>query len=193
MSNLALNQLTALSPTTNLITVAPGDTVYSPGSVVQVVQNYFSTQSAVSIAASYTAPTDVPDLKATITPKSVNSKIYVMVRWVGEYGTVGQVWNSMWNLKRGSTLIGRDATWPTDRVTGIQTSLLNYYSADNNSTLEAAYFDYLDSPATTGTITYTACMTTDTAFTLYTNRTVGVGAGGYEYATSSVTLWEIAQ
>ena len=99
----------------------------------------------------------------------------------------------MWNLKRGSTLIGRDPTWPTDRNTGIQTSLLNYYGADNNSTLESAYFDYLDSPATTGTITYTACMISDTAFTLYTNRTVGVAAGGYEYATSSVTLWEIAQ
>lgn len=193
MSNLTVGQLSSNDPITNLITVAPGDTVYSPGSVVQVVQAYVIAQSAVSVPSSYTTFTNIPDLTCSITPKSANSRIYVAVRWMGEFSNEAATWNLMWNLRRNGTLIGRNPAWPTDRNTGIQISALSYRDVDSSSTPESVYYDYLDSPASASLLTYQACVETDTAITLYTNRTVAYAAGGHEAGTSSITLWEIAQ
>lgn len=192
MSKLVVSTLESPAAS-GIIQVVPGDIVYSPGSVVQVVQNHTWNQSSVSIPSSYTAFTNVPDLTASITPKSTSSKILVEVRWCGEFSNEGATWNLMWNLRRGTTLIGRNPSWPTDRNTGLMVSYLSYRDADSSSTPEAVFYNYLDSPATTSTITYTACVQTDTAITLWTNRTVGYTSGGHEAGTSSVTLWEIAQ
>jgi hypothetical protein len=193
MSNLTVGRLTSVDPVTHLISVTPGDTVYSPGSVVQVVQNYLWTQNSVSVPSSYTTFTNIPDLVCSITPKSANSRIYVAVRWMGEFGNEAATWNLMWNLRRNGTLVGRNPAWPTDRNTGIQISALSYRDADSSSTPESVYYDYLDSPASTSLLTYQACVETDTAMTLFTNRTVGYTSGGNEAGTSSITLWEIAQ
>jgi hypothetical protein len=191
MSKLVVSQLESPAAS-GLITVSSGDVVYSPGSVIQVIQNHTWDQSATSIPSSYTAFTDIP-LSASITPKSASSKVLVEVRWMGEFSNEAATWNLMWNLKRGTTLIGRNPSWPTDRNTGLMISYLSYRDADSSSTPEGVFFNYLDSPATTSTITYTACVQTDTAITLWTNRTVGYAAGGHEAGTCSVTLWEIAQ
>ena len=193
MSRLVVGQLQAADPSTNLIGVASGDTVYSPGSVVQVVQNYVWAQSAVSVPSSYTTFTNIPDLTCSITPKSATSRIYVAVRWMGEFSNESATWNLMWNLRRNGTLIGRDPAWPTDRNTGIQISALSYRDADSGSTPESVFYDYLDSPASTSQQTYVACVETDVAITLHTNRTVSYTSGGHEAGTSSITLWEIAQ
>lgn len=193
MSKLVVSTLESPAAS-GIITVAPGDIVYSPGSVIQVIQNHTYSQSITSFPASYTTYTNIPELTASITPKSASSKILIEVRWVGEFNAVGVTWDSVWNLKRGTTLIGRDVWTPTDRHVGLAVSSTSYTSADASSTPEMAYFNYLDSPNTTSTITYNACITSgNQSGTVYTNRTVAYTSGGHEAGTSSVTLWEIAQ
>jgi hypothetical protein len=191
MSKLVVSTLESPAAS-GIITVAPGDIVYSPGSVIQVIQNHTYSVSATSFPASYTTFTNIPELTASITPKSASSKILIEVRWFGEFNAVGVTWDSVWNIKRGTTLIGRD-TWLTDRHSGLTVSSLSYYAGDASSTPESAYFTYLDSPNTTSTITYNGCFTSNQGGTIYTNRTVAYTAGGHEAGTSSVTLWEIAQ
>ena len=191
MSKLVVSQLESPAAS-GIITVVAGDIVYSPGSVVQVIQNHTWDQSATSIPSSFTAFTNIP-LTASITPKSSASKILVEVRWMGEFSNAAATYDGMWNLKRGTTLIGRNPSWPTDRNTGLMVSSTSYQASDADSTPELVFFNYLDSPATTSTITYNVCFQSRNAITLWTNRTVAYGASGYEAGTSSVTLWEIAQ
>jgi len=191
MSKLVVSQLESPAAS-GIISVAAGDIVYSPGSVIQVIQNHTYSQSATSFPSSYTTFTNIPELTASITPKSASSKILIEVRWFGEFNNQASSWDGVWNLKRGSTLIGRD-TWLTDRHSGLAITSLSYYAGDASSTPEMAYYNYLDSPNTTSTITYNGCFTSNIAGTLWTNRTIAYAAGGHEAGTSSVTLWEIAQ
>jgi hypothetical protein len=193
MSNLTVSQISGPAANSNQITIPSGHSLYAPGHIIQVIQTHVYSQSTVSVPSSYTTFTNVPDLTATITPKSSSSKIYIVVRWMGEFSNEGATWNLMWNLKRNGSLIGRDPTWPTDRNTGLHVSSLSYRDADSSSTPESVMFNYLDSPGVTSSVTYQACVETDTAITLYTNRTVGYAAGGHEAGTSSITLMEVAQ
>jgi hypothetical protein len=91
MSNLTVGRLSASDPITNRIDVAPGDTVYSPGSVVQMVNNTIYTPTAVAIPNNAVANTNIPDFLASITPKKSTSRIYVQVRWFGELSNVDMV------------------------------------------------------------------------------------------------------
>ena len=192
MSNLTVNQLTASSAVTNLISVAAGDTVYSPGSVVQVVNTTIYTPTAVSIPANYQANTNIPDFFAVITPKKNTSKVYVQVRWFGEWSIQTTNWDSMFGLKRNGTPVGVNPSSQTG-ASGITQSALGYYSNDGNSTPEMMYFDFWDSPNTTSALTYQVYANAIALTTLFTNRTVSAGATSYEYGSSTVTLWEIAQ
>ena len=120
-----------------------------------------------------------------------NSKIWIQVRWCGEYGANG-AWNSMWGITRNGTLIGRTSTDAGGGPYGLAPPTTSYGGGnDNSSTLEAAMYGYYDSPATTSAITYQATFMAISSYTLYINRTV-VGSGD-EYGTSSITAWEIAQ
>lgn len=193
MSNLTVASLSAPLAAGNKINVPSPNILYAPGHIIQVAQNHLWDQTTVSVPSSYTTFTDIPDLTCSITPKSNTSKIYVVVRWMGEFGVVSATWNLMWNLKRNGALIGRNPSWPTDRSTGIQISATSYTSTDANSTPESVIYNFLDSPESISTLTYQACVVTDTANTLYTNRCVSLAAGGYEFGTSSITLMEIAQ
>jgi hypothetical protein len=193
MSNLTVNQLTALDPVTHLINVATGDTVYSPGSVVQVVNTTIYTPTAVSIPAGAAANTNIPDFFATITPKKNTSRIYVQVRWFGELSPQTANWDTMFGLKRNGTAVGVNPN-TAGGSTGISMAAITYYANDASSTPEICSFDFWDSPGTTSGLTYQAyanCV--NAAITLFTNRTVTPGGSGLEYGSSTITLWEIAQ
>lgn len=193
MSNLTLGQLTSNNPISNLITVAAGDTIYSPGSVVQVVNTTIYTPTAVSIPNNAIAYTNVPDLIATITPKSVHSKIYIIVKWFGEFAATNIAWDSMFGIKRNTIPIGENPNTPAGAPRGIYMSSLSYYSNDASSTPETCVFDYYDSPSTVSPIEYQVCINSVYAGTMYTNRTVTAGSAPFEYGSSSITVWEIAQ
>ena len=134
----------------------------------------------------------VADFHATITPRSINSKIFITVRWMGEYGNDNYVYNSMWGLARNGSIIG-PAVNPGVRVWGIQTATLSYNAVDNNSTPETMNFTYLDSPGTIEPCTYQVIFLSYVNITLYTNRTVGdIDSNSYERGTSCLTLVELA-
>lgn len=194
MSRLVVGQLQAADPTTNLISVASGDTVYSPGSVVQVVSTYQVDPYSIGVSSTYNATADLTGLAATITPKSASSRIYMVVRWFGEYNPVSSMgWSTMFNVKRNGTLIGQPPQ-PGTLTLGISMASLSYFANDNDSTPEIAMFDYMDSPSTTSATTYQVCVSSNSGGTMFVNRCVGANtSGGYERGTSSITLWEIAQ
>jgi hypothetical protein len=189
MSNLTVGQLSSNDPITNLITVASGDTVYSPGSVVQMVNTTIYTPTAVSVPANAVSNTNIPDFLVSITPKKSTSRIYVQVRWFGEINAQTTNWDTMFGLKRDGTPVGVNPN-ATGGSRGISMAALSYYLNDANSTPEMMFFDFYDSPNTTSAVTYQVYANTTTANTLFTNRTVG---GGGEFGSSSITLWEIAQ
>lgn len=191
MSRLVVGQLQAADPTTNLISVASGDTVYSPGSVVQVVNTTLYAVTSVSIPNDPTASTNIPDFTCSITPKSTSSKVYVSVRWFGELSPQSANWNTTWGLKRNGSVIGRNPN--ASGRDGISMAALGYYADDGNSTPEMLFFDYWDTPASTSTIAYQVYAASSGTPTIYTNRTVADSGSGYEYGSSTITLWEIAQ
>lgn len=191
MSNLRVNSLSARAGS-GTINVPAGNVLYAPGHVIQVVNTTIYTPTAVAIPANYQANTNIPDFTCTITPKSTTSKIYVMVRWFGEWSIQTTNWESMFGLKRNGTPVGVNPSSTTGSL-GITQSAIGYYSNDGNSTPEMAYFDFHDAPSSIAPVTYQVYANAVAATTLYTNRTVGAGATSYEFGSSTMTLWEIAQ
>ena len=193
MSNLTVNQLTASDPATNLITMASGDTMYSLGSVVQVVNTTLYTPTAVTLPAAAATNTSIPDFFAVITPKKATSRILVQVRWFGELNPQTANWDTMFGLKRNGTAVGVNPN-TAGGATGISMASLSYYLADAASTPEMMFFDFYDSTGVTSALTYQVYANcTSTTPTIYTNRTVTASSASYEYGSSTITLWEIAQ
>ena len=163
-----------------------------PGQIIQVVNTYYTTPSSLSIPASYNTFTDVPGISATITPRSASSKIYMTVRWFGEWSGTNMTWEAMFNIKRNGTPIGLPPQ-PGTNTLGIHMSALSHYAGDADSTPETIFFDYYDSPASTSALTYQLSIASATAGTMYINRCVNATAtGSYERGTSSITLFEIS-
>jgi hypothetical protein len=193
MSNLTVNQLTASSGVTNLISVATGDTVYSVGSVVQVVNTTIYTPTAVTLPAATAANTNIPDFFATITPKKNTSRIYVQVRWYGEINPQSVNWDTMFGLKRNGTAVGVNPT-QGGGATGISMAAISYYANDSATTPEICNFDFWDTPNTTSALTYQVyanCVVSTP--TIFTNRTISASGTSTEFGSSTITLWEIAQ
>jgi len=189
MSRLVVGQLQASDPVTNLISVAAGDTVYSPGSVVQVVNTTLYTPTSVGLngASNFV---NIPSFAATITPKSASSRIYVTARWFGESSPQNTNWDTTFGLRRNGTVIGQNPS--AGGLNGISMAALSYYADDGNSTPEMMYLDFWDTPATTAALTYQVYAASFNPSTLFTNRTVGASGANYEYGSSTITLWEIA-
>lgn len=180
-------------PTGNKLVGVDVGSVYAPGMVIQFLTKPLYTATSVAIPASYTTFTSIPDFNISITPKSATSKIYVMVRWFGEFSPQTNNWDSMFGLKRNGVAVG-NGTGSTGAAQGIAMSAITYYASDANSTPEVMYYDYYDSPNTTTSVTYEVFVCSTAASTLYTNRTVaGGGASGLESGVSTITVWEIAQ
>jgi hypothetical protein len=189
MSRLVVGQLQAADPVTHLVSVAAGDTVYSPGSVVQVVNTTIYTPTAISLngASNFV---NIPNLSATITPKSASSRIYVTSRWFGESNPQNTNWDTTFGLRRNGTIVGQNPS--AGGLNGISMAALSYYADDGNSTPEMMYLDFWDTPATAAALTYQVYAASVNASTLFTNRTVGASGANFEYGSSTITLWEIA-
>jgi hypothetical protein len=197
MSTLATNSLTNINgtgtitlPTGNVLRGTDAGSIYCPGSIVQVVNNFFSTTSALSVPAGYTTFTDIPSFVATIAPKFNTSTILIQARWFGEFADQTPTWDAMFGVKRNGVAVGYPPS--TGASQGITLAAASYYANDGSSTPETMNLTYVDSPATTSSITYQICICATAAHTLYTNRTVGSpGPAGYEFGTSMLTLMEI--
>jgi len=135
------------------------------GSVIQVQSTSTNTTTVIGTANTWTAPTD---LNVSITPKFATSKILIVANVDYDANAAGRM--QWFTLYRDSTNLG-EAT--------------NGFSANTSSggRLQGeAGMNYLDSPNTTSSITYsvyTKCNSTSTYVNLY---------GSY----STITVMEIA-
>lgn len=168
MSELALGQIKGLSVNSNVVTVPSGHTLYAPGHILQVV----SASNGTTTTNSSTTYADT-GLTATITPKSVNSKILVLVSQNGITKTTTHSENStILRVMRDSTEI---------IVFG---SLVGYTGSATYLAGLSVSTDYLDSPATTSPIVYKV------QFKNYVSSSL-VAVNNYG-ERSTITLLEIA-
>ncbi len=202
MSELVTNKITPSTGSSDTVTLGDsGDTFTIPsgvtitnsgtatgfggGIVKQVVQNHVDTASSQSLSAA--TITNVSNLSASITPTSSSSKILVAVRWNGECTATQDL---SFGLKRGTTDVGY-ATAYSSAPRCIATPSIGYHLNDD-STQENAYFEYIDSPSTSSSVTYNVTARHESGVTMYNNRTVTDGGGtGNPRATSSITLTEL--
>ena len=191
MSSLRVDNISARTGTT--ITIPSGNSLYAPGHIIQVVNTYLTAPFSQSITSGYTTYNDIPGLAATITPKNINSKIYMTVRWFGEYSPQSSAWSTIWGIKRNGSPI-RTADQPGTLAVGIMNTFIGYYGNDADSTPESTFFDCYDTPASLSAVTYQVYLTGSASPTLYTNRCVNstTSNADYERGTSSITLFEIA-
>ena len=150
------------------------------GEVLQVVSATYTTSTSTS-STSYIDT----GLTATITPSSTTSKILIFINHTENYKTAGNVNNNLQiNLVKNGT-----------EITQFNNSL--GYTGTTMDLVFSASYSYLDSPATSSSITYKiqACARTDgQGGTMYINRsntdrdTVSYDARG----VSSIVVMEIA-
>jgi hypothetical protein len=194
MSELTVGQLRGLPVNSNIVTVPAGHTLYAPGHVIQVVNVENIDRSSQGLGAS--AFVNISGMSATITPKSVNSKIIIQARWFGELVATNVAWDSIFGITRNGTQIARQTSGiGSTTANGITSAALSYFAGDANSTAETMSLFISDFPVTTAPVTYQLTIISTLAGTLFTNRVAGwTGqATDYELGTSSMMLMEIAQ
>jgi len=163
---------------------ATASAIHNAGSVVQVVNTSWSTQTVIT-ATSYTAVTGG---SLAITPKFSTSKILVMVSLSTKLNDPNTSYaNGSFQILRGSTNVS--GTVPTDGTgsfeigfyaSGISAFELNHRYANN----------VIDSPSTTSATTYSVQgKSYGSAGGIVTVNASGAGGSG----TSSIILMEIAQ
>lgn len=167
MSTLRVNNMTNIGGT--------GPT-YAPGHIVQVV----STTKNDMFTTTSTSLTDVTGLSVSITPKSSNSKIFVTVDTgissTGISTEVYQIVRNGVNIGQGS---GGSENW---------TYVTNYSAIGTQNAIMPLSMSFMDSPATTSTLTYKLQVRLNTG-TLAINRR----ALATDYATiSTITVMEVA-
>jgi hypothetical protein len=168
----------------NLIEKTSGNGVQIPGHVIQTVY-VESTTSAVYSMGSTTTSTDL--YSAAITPNNTSSKILISINL--QWGMSNTNGDFGLYLKRGSTRIGGRGNDSARGGSNIWFANDDRVGSENqqNYNLFNASWQYLDSPNTTSSTTYTVGAAIHTIFTF--NRHYSYDNGG----TSSITLQEIAQ
>lgn len=187
MSTLTVQNLRGVSPS-NRIAVPTGHTLYAPGHVVQVVQTVKTdTWSAAPAATTYAV---VTGLAVSITPTSANSKILVQLNmWIG---TQGYLFKGL--VKRNGTPIGigdQAGSRPRASFAG------GPYAGGSNEaySMSQIAFNFLDSPASTSSCTYTVEAANYSTLTVFVNRSYyWQNTTDYDGTPSStITVMEIAQ
>jgi hypothetical protein len=165
------------------------DRLERAGNILQVVQNHVTATSSVAVTAGSTFDIAV---SASITPTYSSSKVLVRVRWCGEFNNISNH-DMVFRLKRDGTLIGNPPS-AGSRTTGISPIAQGFWDFDADSTPDSTWFEYLDSPNTTASVTYQmAGLTNSYSGTFFTNRAVtDSDSSGFERLTSGITLIEVA-
>ena len=129
-------------------------------------------------------------VSASITPSSTSSKILIQVCVFYEGTTSEQEY--LWDIYRDSTKLGSPKVG--SRGGGIASAGINHTAANQDSTPETRYYQFVDSPSSTSAITYAASYnTSSTSGSLHLNRTVtDSDSASFERGVSSIVLMEIA-
>ena len=150
------------------------------GSVLQVV----STTKTDTFSMSSTTFSDVTGLSVSITPTSATSKILVIsnLNWGSSANDINTT-----RLLRDSTVISAGAT-ASNRSLGF--AGMRTASADN---IETVSVTFLDSPATTSSVTYKIQVRIGSGDTIYVNRTAtDTDVSAFPRVVSSITVMEVA-
>jgi hypothetical protein len=183
--NLAVTGNVSITGNLTVTGSSPGGAVtrsnLPAGCVLQVVQ---TVKSDTFVGAANGTEISITGLAATITPTSATSKILITAQIM--YCSIDTTYGG-W-FKRNGTNIGLgDASGSRQRVTIGMAKV-----TDHNQTNTFIY-NYLDSPSTTGAVTYQFFVNNDNAVNLFLNRSSNdqdnsTGKRGI----STVTLMEIA-
>ena len=170
-----------------------------PGTVMQTVSH--TETDFTTFSNSGTARTDVlllasnaadstSHVSASITPSSTSSKILIQVCVFYEGTTAAQ--DYLWDIYRDSTKLGSPKVG--NRGGGIASTAINHINADQDSTPETRFYQFVDSPSSTSAITYAAAYSTSsTSGSVHLNRTVtDSDTVSFERGVSSIILQEIA-
>lgn len=176
-------------PSGERIAGAVAGSIKAPGMVIQTVHK--NIENILSVATAAQVAADIDECFLAITPKYASSKIFVMMDITGESANH----NIVFRLKRNSSEIGTNSTVTKQYWVGWKP---NFYDGDDASTPQQRLMTYMDSPNTTSALTYQLQFigSNNNAVTFFLNRAAtgaAVGQAGYEIATSSITLMEIAQ
>jgi hypothetical protein len=152
------------------------------GGILQVVQTILNTTT--SLAPNGTA-TAVPGMSASITPTSTSSQIWILMTL--SYGATGTTYGGYFT--RNGTAIGLGVAGSGQQQVGFGMA----FSTDANQ-LNTFPYSYLDSPATTSTVTYQLYVNNDSTSAVYINRSQNDSANSTgKRSISTVTLLEIAR
>ncbi len=179
----------AIAGSSTLTLPTTGGTVLSsttPGCVLQVLQTVKTDTYATTPGAIWA---DVPGLSVSITPSSASNKILVMVDMKAAGTQAASVVRS--RLLRDSTAI-----YIGDAASNRPRSMGQFYGGESAASYYMAQIGgtFLDSPATTSSITYKLQIGGDgNSVTLYVNRTQTDRDTSYydSRAVSSITVMEV--
>jgi hypothetical protein len=179
-----INGTTGINLGTQPLTGSLPDANAPSGSVIQVVQTVFTTTASVSGSTW----NEITALATSITPTSASSKILIMPSI--DY-SAGVGYRTGVRILRNSTdiLLGDSAG------SRIRASQLGRFIDSSEQMVQQANKMYLDSPATTSSITYRFYISAEnaTGTTLYVNRTVSDSDSTSHFrGTSTIILMEIA-
>lgn len=184
MSTLILNNLQS-NQANGVISVASGNVVYSPGSVIQIQS---TTKTDTFSAAPNGTWTDISGMAVTITPKTTTSKIWMVISVVGAGNGVTPKIRLLRNLPSANTVIAAGDT------SGSKQSAMfgSFLNTDTNQDM-AFGSNFLDSPSSISAITYKLQINSDNTNTWYLNRSVSDqdNSTGGRYI-STITAIEIA-
>lgn len=186
MSTLRVDNLN--SRTGSSISVPSGTRMYLPGHVIQVQQ----TDMLSTWSASSSTPVDITGMSVSITPTSATSKIRVSV----EVNIGGPDDNYIYVLLlRNGVSIGAGTTATGSRINTFLTATQTALGGPNGYRIHNLARSYLDSPASTSTLTYKLQMASPyLTGTMYLNRYYNdVDATHNQRPGSSITVMEIAQ
>jgi hypothetical protein len=156
------------------------------GNVIQVVQGTKTDTFSTSVDGVFT---DVTGLSVSITPSSSSSKILVLCSVAFGYDNIGGARWGLMSLFRGATNL-ISPTSPSDR-TGIFASPTELAT---NGAYASYNFQYLDSPASTSSLSYNIkVFGTSASGTIYINRSENdTDSLYYGRSVSTIIAMEIA-
>jgi hypothetical protein len=148
------------------------------GSVLQVVSAAKTDRQSFSLTDNNYQ--DITGLSVSITPSSASNKIFVQFS-IGAYGT-NNISDLLFRIDRSGTAIAIGDSGVTYRsALAVRTNA--------NELNSAGHFSYLDSPASTSSLTYKIQIAATGTFTATVNQRVSSNAFG---AVSTITVMEIA-
>jgi hypothetical protein len=173
----------------NTITVYDGSVwkqVYpnaSTGNIIQVVSSTLTT-TATSSATTFTSI----GLTASITPSSTSSKILALASIACSFNGADTGRRAHLSIFRSTTNLS-SPTSPSNRSAGFGA----VKNANPHSEMLNVAPSFLDSPASTSSLTYSVQIRVETGDTFYVNRSAGdTDSSFFPRGVSSLTLFEVA-